>query len=61
MNQENTMTKGRPSGSKNDVHYDSKLIRVPIELAEHVEGLIKVYRNQRTFLIRKLRQTKQEL
>jgi len=51
--------KGTRAGSKNHVHHESKLIRVPIELAEPVENLIKVYRNQRTFLLQKFRESKE--
>jgi hypothetical protein len=49
--------KGTRTGSKNHVHHESKLIRVPIELAEPIEMMVKVYRNQRTFLLQKLRES----
>lgn len=48
------MEKKHPGG-KTDIYHESKLVRVPVELVEHIEGLLKMYREQRTFLLKKLR------
>jgi len=53
------MEKKQPGG-KTDIYHESKLVRVPIELVEHIEGLLKMYRNQRTFLLNKLRKEVKE-
>lgn len=49
---------GRPPGIPNPLYYPSKTIRVPIELADSFENIVKTYKEQKKILAKQLLQGK---
>jgi hypothetical protein len=36
----------RLAGTKNSLHLPSELLRVPVEIGEHIKGLVEEYKDQ---------------